>query len=142
MLAAISNTDYEGEIRNMGDTVKIRTKPTITIRDYQSGQGLTVERPSAPTVDLQINKGKYWNVILDDVMQVQSDLNLLNMWAADASEGMKITVDTDVLATISADISTQNLGATAGRKSGNINLGTTAAPLTAEQRGNDRHQPA
>ena len=27
VLAAISNTDYEGEIRSMGDTVNIRTTP-------------------------------------------------------------------------------------------------------------------
>ena len=33
VLSAISNTDYEGEIQNQGDRVKIRTKPTITIRD-------------------------------------------------------------------------------------------------------------
>ena len=29
VLAAISNTDYEGEIKNFGDTVNIRTRPTI-----------------------------------------------------------------------------------------------------------------
>jgi hypothetical protein len=36
VLAAIANTDYEGEIKSQGDKVKIRTKPTITIRDYSS----------------------------------------------------------------------------------------------------------
>ena len=34
VLAAISNTDYEGEIKNQGDKVSIRTQPTITISDY------------------------------------------------------------------------------------------------------------
>ena len=36
VLAAISNTDYEGEIKNKGDKVIIRTKPTITIKDYKA----------------------------------------------------------------------------------------------------------
>ena len=40
VLAAISNTAYEGEIKNQGDTVHIRTKPTITINDYLA-DGLT-----------------------------------------------------------------------------------------------------
>ena len=29
ILAAIANTDYEGEIKSKGDTVHIRTRPTI-----------------------------------------------------------------------------------------------------------------
>ena len=34
VLAAISNTDYEGEIKSYGDSVKIRTKPTLIINNY------------------------------------------------------------------------------------------------------------
>jgi len=41
VLSQISNTDYEGEIRNMGDKVIIRTLPTLDIRDYQIGQSPT-----------------------------------------------------------------------------------------------------
>jgi len=44
VLAAISNTDYEGEIKNKGDKVIIRTKPTITIKDYRADGLLEVER--------------------------------------------------------------------------------------------------
>src|SRR5262252_10994017 len=51
VLAAISNTDYEGEIKNQGDHVIIRTKPTITIRDYQADMTLALERPSSNVVD-------------------------------------------------------------------------------------------
>src|SRR3954468_24560624 len=61
VLAAISNTDYQGEITNQGDKVHIRTRPTITIRDYQAGQSLLVERPASNIVDLTIDKGKYFN---------------------------------------------------------------------------------
>ena len=129
VLAAISNTDYEGEINNQGDTVKIRTKPTITINDYTADLGLSVERPSSNIVELVIDKGKYFNTILDDVMEVQADLDMLSMWADDASEQMKITIDTDVLANLSTDAAAANVGLTAGRISGNIDLGTAAAPV-------------
>lgn len=129
VLAAISNTDYEGEIKNKGDKVKIRTRPTITIRDYDANQPLLVERPSSNIVELTIDRGKYFNTVEDDVIGVQSDINLMTMWADDAAQQMKITIDTDVLDEIYGDISSVNKGTTAGRLSGNINLGTTSSPI-------------
>jgi hypothetical protein len=129
VLAAISNTDYEGEIKNMGDKVKIRTKPTITIKDYTLDQQLTVDRPSATTVELQIDYAKYFNLVLDDIMERQSDMNLLSMWADDASEQMKIVIDQGVLTGIDAGITAKNKGATAGIISNNINLGATGTPI-------------
>ena len=149
VLAVMSNTDYEGEIRNQGDTVKIRTKPTITINDYMADLILSVERPSSNIVELQIDKGKYFNTVLDDVMEIQSDVDQLTMWADDASEQMKITVDTDVLLALETGVfdatdasgagwnaaSSGMQGLTAGRIAGNINLGTIAAPLKLVARG-------
>src|SRR5215831_759264 len=114
VLAAISNTDYEGEIKNMGDKVKIRTKPTITIRDYTLDQALTVDRPSSTAVELTIDYAKYFNLVLDDIMERQSDMNLMSMWADDASEQLKIVIDTAVLAGIDAGIHAKNKGGTAG----------------------------
>jgi hypothetical protein len=129
VLSAIANTDYEGEIKNMGDTVHIRTKPTITIRPYTVNQDLLIERPSSNIVDLTIDNAFYFNEALDDVMEIQSDINMLSMWSDDASEQMKITIDTAVLATIDAGIAAANKGIAAGRISQNINLGATAAPI-------------
>src|ERR1035437_7393192 len=97
VLAAISNTDYEGEIKNKGDRVKIRTKPTINIYDYTAYSLLGLDRPVGGTVELYINNGKYFSLILDDVYEIQSDLNLLSMWSDDAAQQLKITVDRDVL---------------------------------------------
>lgn len=131
VLSAISNTDYQGEISNQGDKVKIRTKPTITISDYRADGDLAVQRPEGSLVELAIDQGKYFNLILDDVMEVQSDLNLLSMWSDDASEQFKITVDTAVLLGILGGAVSVNKGASAGAISGNINLGVTGTPLAA-----------
>lgn len=129
VLAAISNTDYEGEIKNQGDTVHIRTKPTITIRPYDANGTLTIDRPVGSVVDLYINEGYYFNEILDDVMEVQSDLNLLSMWSDDAGEQLKIVIDTQVLLSILDAPNSNNQGLTAGKVSGTINLGVTGTPL-------------
>jgi len=135
VLAAISNTDYEGEIRSMGDTVNIRTTPEITIRDYVKGQTLTVENPDKPKLQLVIDKGEYFACVEDDVDKVQSDINLMDTWSKDASERMKIKIDQRVLTDILPDIAAANKGATAGEQSSSFNLGTTGAPLTVSKDG-------
>ena len=135
VLAAISNTDYEGEIRQFGDTVNIRTTPEITIRDYVKGQTLMVENPDKPKIQLVIDKGEYFACVEDDVDKVQSDINLMDTWSKDASERMKIKIDQRVLTDILPDIAATNKGATAGEQSASFNLGTTGAPLTVTKDG-------
>jgi hypothetical protein len=129
VLSAISNTNYEGEIKNQGDKVIIRTRPSVTIRDYKADGALTVERPSSNVVELLIDKGKYWNTILDDVMETQADINMMSLWAEDAAEQMKIVIDTDVLLGILNQASADNRGTTAGVISNDVNLGVTTTPL-------------
>lgn len=135
VLAAISNTDYEGEIKNHGDKVNIRTKPTITINDYQADMPLAAQRPSSTNVVLNIDKGKYFNCILDDVMEIQSDINMMSMWSDDAGEQMKIVIDAQVLGPnanggILHQADAKNRGVAAGQITGNINLGVTGTPVT------------
>lgn len=131
VLTAIANTDYEGQIQQMGDKVVIRQVPDIQIRDYVAGQNLTYERPDAPVVNLLIDKGKYFSPVIDDVIEVQSDLDQMDAWSTDSAEQMKIAVDRDVLGAIPVDstIVARNKGLTAGAISQNINLGTTGTPV-------------
>jgi hypothetical protein len=133
VLAAIANTDYEGEIRNMGDTVNIRTTPEITIKTYVKGQTLSVENPDKPKLQLVIDKGEYFACVEDDVDKVQSDINLMDTWSKDASERMKIKIDQRVLTDILPDIAATNKGGSAGRITGNINLGTSGSAVAVSK---------
>lgn len=126
---AISNTNYEGEIKAQGDLVKIRTVPDIVINDYAAGQTLTNQRPASSVVELLIDKGKYWSAVLDDVMEVQADIDQMNLWSQDAAEKMKISIDRDILAVLGPLVNSANRGATAGKLSSNINLGVTGTPV-------------
>jgi hypothetical protein len=80
-------------------------------------------------LQLLIDKGEYFSCIEDDVDKVQSDINLMDTWTKDASEKMKIKIDQRVLTDMLPDISALNKGASAGRITGNINLGTTGSPV-------------
>jgi len=114
----------------MGDTVNIRTTPEITIKTYVKGQTLAVENPDKAKLQLVIDKGEYFACVEDDVDQVQSDIALMDQWSKDASERMKIKIDQRVLTDLLPDVSASNKGATAGRISGNLNLGVAGTPLS------------
>jgi N4-gp56 family major capsid protein len=128
VMAEITNNDWEGEIKGSGDKVHIRSIPTITIRDYTKGLNLTNEVPESTPIELTIDKGKYFSVVVDDVDEVQADVRLMDMFTNDASEQMKIAIDSDVLNAVAASAAAANKGATAGAISGDINLGAAGAP--------------
>lgn len=128
VFSEISNNDWEGEISGQGDKVHIRTIPTITINDYAKGDNLTNQVPNSAPIELLIDKGKYFAVVLDDVDAVQTDIKLMDIFTNDATEQMKIAIDALVLDGVKASAAAANKGATAGAISGNLNLGTDAAP--------------
>jgi len=78
---------------------------------------------------LNIDYGKYFSVVVDDIDAHQADVKLMDMFTNDASQQMKITIDALVLDGIKAAAATANKGATAGALSGNLNLGTDASPF-------------
>lgn len=128
VLGEITNNDWEGEIKGSGDKVNIRSIPTITINNYTKGMNLTNQVPTSTPLELLIDKGKYFAVVLDDVDKVQADVKLMDMFTDDASQQMKIAIDGDVLGAVYADAAAANKGSNAGAISGGINLGATGAP--------------
>jgi hypothetical protein len=127
--AAISNTDYEGEIKDVGDKVIIRTVPDIVIRNYVKNQSLQIQRPNSTPTEMEIDKAKYFNFICDDIDKHQTDIALMDSWSRDSSQQMKIIVDTEFLADVYADAAAANKGITAGVKSLSYNLGVFGAPV-------------
>lgn len=127
--AEISNTDYEGEIKNKGDTVEIRTTPSITINDYVVGGGLTYEKPTSDKVELHIDKAKYFAFEVNDVDAYQADIQLMDDWSDDAGQQMKIAIDKVILGAVYADVAAENAGNTAGVESSSYDMGATNTPL-------------
>jgi hypothetical protein len=132
MMTEISNTDWEGEIKNQGDTIRIRTAPSITINDYAgAGTTLTSEVPAPIYQDMQIDQGKYFSVQVNDVLAHQADMDLMNMFTDDAAKQLKINIENDTFFNwfVTTGANASNKGATAGAISGAYNLGTDVAPV-------------
>lgn len=127
--AEVANTIYEGEIKAHGDSVQIRTTPTITISDYEVGGGLTYETPTSDKVELQINKAKSFSFKINDIDAHQSDIGLMDSWSDDGGQQMGIAIDADINAYAYTEAAAANAGAAAGAKSGSLNLGEAGAPV-------------
>lgn len=132
MLSEISNTSWEGEIKNQGDSIRIRTAPSITITDYAgAGTTLSTEVPVPIYTDLQINKGKYFSVQVNDVLAHQADIDLMETFTDDAAKQLKIAIENEAFfqwfSTEGAVAA--NKGAAAGAISANYGLGTDTAPV-------------
>jgi hypothetical protein len=131
MMSEIFNTDYEGELKNQGDTIRIRLAPSINISDYTAGMNLNYEVPTPIFQDMQVNKGKYFGVQVNDVLAYQSDMNLMNMFTEDAAKQLKISIENEVFfnSFVTEGPDAANEGATAGKISAAYNLGTDVAPI-------------
>lgn len=125
----ISNTSYEGDIKNLGDKVIINNVPSISINPYTVGQSLTYEVPAPSKIELLIDQAKYFGVNVSDVLEYQSQPKLMDMFTSDAAKQMAISIDSDLLLDHFNTGAAANKGATAGVKSGAFNLGTDANPI-------------
>jgi hypothetical protein len=128
----VTNTDYEGEFKKMGDTIRIRNAPAMTVNDYVKGETLAYEVPAENATVMTIGYGKYVAFQIDDIDVVQMDVDLMNMYATDASERLKIQVDSDVLTAMGTGAHASNTGNTAGAISANIELGAAGDATNIE----------
>ena len=126
------NTDYEGDIKGQGSKVHIRKTPEINVTAYSVGDELTYQVPTKDATELNIDQGFYSAFQVDDVNKAQADIDLINMFAADAAERIKIAVDAEVLAYISPLAASTNQGNTAGAISGSYDLGALAGTGTTK----------
>ncbi len=126
----VSNTNWEGEIKSMGDKVVIQNIPSITINTYTVGQSLSYQVPTPSTIELNIDQALYFGVNVSDVIEYQSKPNLMDMFTGDAANQIKISVDRECFKNTFGSAAAANVGATAGVLSLGYDLGTDLAPVT------------
>lgn len=133
VLSDCSNTDYEGMIRDQGDSVIIRTLPTITVTDHEKGMVLANQEPSSVSITLNIDQGKYWSFRTDDPDPVQTDLNgFIGSWTQEAAYELRNAIEIDVLEGVHPDAG--HKGANQGAQSASFDLGvvTNVVHLTKD----------
>lgn len=87
---SLVNRNYEGDITNEGDTVKIQSPGSIDTGDYD-GTDISFQSLTSTSQSLSIDIAKYFAFLVDDVDQAQANVNLMqsNMQEASFSLGDK-----------------------------------------------------
>ncbi len=91
--AGLVNRDYEGEIKQYGDTVKINQIGDITIKKYT---GAKIDDPDELTGEqntLVIDQANYFNFAIKDVDNAQTNPKLMNEAMARAAYALNDTID-------------------------------------------------
>lgn len=112
------NRNYEGEIRNYGDTVHINTIGAITVKNYT--KNTDIDAPEALTTTdqtLEIDQQKYFNFQVDDVDRVQAAGELVDVAMGRAAYALADVSDAYLFGVIAAGAATGNT------------IGSAAAPV-------------
>jgi hypothetical protein len=95
---SITNTQYEGMIKDSGDRVRVRTAGRISLSAYTKGLQLVKQELTPTSEDLVIDQQYYFSFGVDDIDKIQNDVNAINEYAANAKRDMSELLDTDILA--------------------------------------------
>lgn len=117
---AITNTEFEGEINSMGDSVKIIKQPNVTVSDYTRGKQLVSQDLNDEDITMTIDQAKAYQFYMDDIEMAHEHVSFEDMATDSGSYALRDAYDTNVLTAISSAVSTNDIGSkTVGFGSGN-----------------------
>ena len=98
---AITNSDYFGEIAQMGDSVKIIKEPEISVTAYLRGTTISTQDLSDNDFSLTIDKANYFAFKVDDIEEAHSHVNFQSLASDRAAYRLADQYDQDVLGYLS-----------------------------------------
>lgn len=109
----IANTKYEGEIKNAGDRVRVRTAGRIALSTYTKNMTLVAQDLAPTDEDLVIDQQKYFKFIVDDIDKIQNDTDAIATYAQNAKMDMSEVLDSDLLTYARKNVKGENAVGTA-----------------------------
>ena len=97
----ITNSDYYGEIANMGDQVKIIKEPEISVKAYARGQVIQPQDLDDEEFALKVDKANYFAFKVDDIEEAHSHVNFQSLATDRAAYRLADQFDQDVLGYLS-----------------------------------------
>ena len=94
---AITNSDYFGEIANMGDSVKIIKEPEVSVQSYARGTQITAQDLNDEDFTLVVDQANYYAFKIDDIEAAHSHVNFMQMASDRAAYRLRDQYDQDVL---------------------------------------------
>lgn len=126
----IVNRDYEGEIREAGDTVRITSISRPTIGDYVANfTVITPEELTDAQRTLVVDQSKYWAFKVDDVDARQAKGNVIPQAMSEAAYALADVVDQYVAGLYTGVQAANNLGTVAPTVASNDFYNEVLVPL-------------
>lgn len=94
------NTDYEGEIQNLGDSVVINQFGDVTIKDYTGADIDNPEDVTSATQTLLIDQALYYNYKVNDIDAAQANIELVDKAQERAAYALGDKVDQKIAALV------------------------------------------
>ena len=94
----ITNSDYFGEIANMGDSVKVIKEPEVSVQAYARGTQITAQDLDDEDFTLVVDQANYYAFKIDDIEAAHSHVNFMQMASDRAAYRLRDNYDQDVLA--------------------------------------------
>lgn len=88
------NRNWEGEIKDAGDTVTINQYGDITVKDYVIGTPITYEHPDGENLILKVDQQKYFAFFIDKISRVQAKPELIDGYFARSKVAINLEKDT------------------------------------------------
>lgn len=127
----ITNTQYEGTIKEAGDRVRVRTIGKISLSTYTKGMELVKQELTPTSEDLIIDQMQYFSFGVDDVDKIQNDISAITEYAATTKRDMAALIDTDILSYGRKQVlSTNMIGSSTGYSTGEAAVAATTGVVT------------
>ncbi|MDE6139173.1 MAG: hypothetical protein K2F57_06855, partial [Candidatus Gastranaerophilales bacterium] len=110
------NRNWEGEIKNQGDTVKIITPADVTVSTLTS-DNIEYSALTPTSQDLVIDQKKFFAFKIDDVAQVQANTDIMEAHLTNAKKAIEEVQDSYLLS-LHTDVTEANT------------VGSEEAPIT------------
>ncbi|SFE54759.1 P22 coat protein-gene protein 5 [Actinopolyspora alba] len=102
------NRNYEGEISNYGDSVRITNVVRPTVGTYTAHTDITVEEVSDESRTLAIDQSKYFAFEVDDIESRQARGGVMDEAASEAAYVLSDTADAFLATTMQAGVAASN----------------------------------
>lgn len=108
--AGVCNRDYDGDVRGVGDKVKINSIGDVTIKTYTKNADIDAPQElTATQQELVLSQAHYFNFAVDDVERAQSKPDVLQEAMRRAAFGLRNTADSYVAGVMAAGVDTGNV---------------------------------
>lgn len=112
VLARLVNRNYENEVAEYGNVVKIPYGGALSVNDKPADTVITLQAPDDAVYTLTLNKHKEVSFILEDIAKAFARPDWFSVYAADAMSVLAEQIDGDIAALYSG--LSQTINATAG----------------------------